>query len=98
MQLYNNISSEERSKILDESNQNRITLSFYKYANITNPKKFRDDLYRFWDKIGILGRIYVASEGINAQLSLPEKMWAIFSLVVFIQKICSCMILKKLFF
>ena len=36
MQLYNNISSEERSKILDESNQNRITLSFYKYANIIN--------------------------------------------------------------
>ena len=78
MQLYNNISSEERSKILDESNQNRITLSFYKYANIINPKKFRDDLYRFWDKIDVLGRIYVASEGINAQLSLPEKNIQIF--------------------
>ena len=78
MQLYNNISSEERSKILDESNQNRITLSFYKYANIINPKKFRDNLYRFWYKIDVLGRIYVASEGINAQLSLPEKNIQIF--------------------
>ena len=67
------MSSEERSKILDESNQNRITLSFYQYANIIDPKKFRDDLYGFWDKIDVLGRIYVAGEGINAQLSLPEK-------------------------
>ena len=70
MQLYNNMSSEERSRILDDSNQKRITLSFYQYANIIDPKKFRDELYGFWHKIDVLGRIYVASEGINAQLSL----------------------------
>ena len=73
MQLYNKISSEERSKILDDSNQKRTTLSFYQYANIIDPKKFRDNLYIFWDKIDLLGRIYIATEGINAQLSLPEK-------------------------
>ncbi len=73
MQLYNNMSSEERSRILDDSNQKRITLSFYQYANIIDPKKFRDELYGFWHKIDVLGRIYVASEGINAQLSLPKK-------------------------
>ena len=73
MQLYNNMSSEERSRILDDSNQNRITLSFYQYANVIDPKKFRDELYWFWHKIDVLGRIYVASEGINAQLSLPKK-------------------------
>jgi len=34
MQLYNKLSSDERSKILDSLNQKRITLSFYQYAKI----------------------------------------------------------------
>ena len=73
MQLYNKLSSEERSKILDDSAQKRITLSFYQYAKIKNPKAFRDELFIFWNSIDVLGRIYVAKEGVNAQLSLPEK-------------------------
>ena len=73
MQLYNKLSSEERSKILDASNQKRITLSFYQYAKIRDPKKFRDDLFIFWNNLDVLGRIYVAKEGINAQLSLPKE-------------------------
>ena len=73
MQLYNKLSSEERSKILDASNQRRITLSFYKYAKIRDPKKFRDDLFIFWNNLDVLGRIYIANEGINAQLSLPKE-------------------------
>ena len=73
MQLYNKLSSEEQSKILDTLNQKRITLSFYQYAKIDDPKQFRDDLFIFWNNLNILGRIYVAKEGINAQLSLPER-------------------------
>ena len=73
MQLYNKLSSEERSKILDASNQKRITLSFYQYAKIKNPKSFRDELFIFWNSIDVLGRIYIAKEGVNAQLSLPEE-------------------------
>ena len=73
MQLYNKLSADERSKILESTNLKRITLSFYQYAKITDPKKFRDSLFIFWDSIGVLGRIYVANEGINAQLSLPEE-------------------------
>ena len=73
MQLYNKLSSEERSKILDTLNQKRITLSFYQYAKIDDPKKFRDDLFVFWNNLNVLGRIYIAKEGINAQLSLPEE-------------------------
>ena len=72
MQLYNKLSSDERSRMLDSSNQRRITLSFYKYAKINDPKSFRDELFIFWNSIDVLGRIYIASEGINAQLSLPE--------------------------
>jgi len=79
MQLYNKLSSDERSKILDSLNQKRITLSFYQYAKINDPKKFRDDLFIFWESINVLGRIYIAKEGINAQLSLPEDNLQIFS-------------------
>ena len=73
MQLYNKLSSDERSKILDALNQKRITLSFYQYAKINDPKQFRDDLFIFWNNLDVLGRIYIAKEGINAQLSLPEE-------------------------
>ena len=79
MQLYNKLSSKEQSNILDALNQKRITLSFYQYAKIQDPKKFRDDLFIFWNNLDVLGRIYVAKEGINAQLSLPEENLKIFS-------------------
>ena len=36
---------------------------------------FRDELYIKWSALQILGRIYIASEGINAQLSVPEHNW-----------------------
>ena len=79
MQLYNKLSSKERSNILDALNQKRITLSFYQYAKIQDPKKFSDDLFIFWNNLDVLGRIYVAKEGINAQLSLPEENLKTFS-------------------
>lgn len=50
----------------------RTSISFYKYVNIKDPESFRDELYHQWEEIGVLGRIYVAREGINAQLSIPE--------------------------
>jgi UPF0176 protein len=48
-------------------------MSFYKYANIANPQLFRDHLFYHWSFLGVLGRIYVANEGINAQLSIPTE-------------------------
>ena len=73
MQLYNKLSAEERAKIIDENSQERITLSFYKYFNLGNPNLFRDYIYIKWSAIDVLGRIYVANEGINAQLSVPNE-------------------------
>ena len=73
MQLYNKLSAEERAKIIDENSQERITLSFYKYFNLGNPSFFRDHLFIAFSKLDVLGRIYVASEGINAQLSVPKE-------------------------
>ena len=73
MQLYNKLSSEERSKLIDASKNIRITLSFYKYGKINDPVKFRNRLFMEWNQLDVLGRIYVANEGINAQLSIPSK-------------------------
>ena len=73
MQLYNKLSAEERARIIDENSQDRITLSFYKYFKLGNPKLFRDHLFVTWSKLDILGRIYIAFEGINAQLSVPKE-------------------------
>ena len=73
MQLYNKHSVEERARIIDENSQERITLSFYKYFKLGNPNLFRDHLFIVWSKLDVMGRIYVAKEGINAQLSIPTE-------------------------
>lgn len=71
MQLYNKLSAEERAALIDEAGEDRLTISFYQYHQIKNPSLFRDYLFIHWDAFEILGRIYVANEGINAQLSIP---------------------------
>ena len=71
MQLYNTLSAEERAIMIDDAGKQRLTLSFYAYAQISNPTQFRNELFLAWNPLEVLGRIYVASEGINAQLSLP---------------------------
>ena len=73
MQLYNKLSAQERAQLLDEAGEDRLTLSFYQYAKIGNPELFRNHLFVAWDALEVLGRIYVAHEGINAQLSVPAK-------------------------
>jgi UPF0176 protein len=71
MQLFNTLSAEERAELIEQSGKQRLTLSFYAYAHIEDPKQFRDSLFLAWNPLEVLGRIYVAKEGINAQLSLP---------------------------
>jgi UPF0176 protein len=73
MQLYNTLSAKERATLLEEAGEDRLTLSFYQYAKIGNPELFRNYLFLAWDALEVLGRIYVANEGINAQLSVPAK-------------------------
>ena len=71
MQLYNTLSADERKALIDEAGKQRLTLSFYAYARIENPTEFRNALFLAWNPLDVLGRIYVAHEGINAQLSVP---------------------------
>jgi UPF0176 protein len=72
MQLYNKLSKEEAMRQLHSETYKRTTLSFYRYVIIKDTQTFRDELFLEWDKLGCLGRIYIAKEGINAQMSIPE--------------------------
>ncbi len=56
-----------------DDNTPRTTVSFYKYFKIQNPEGFRDDFYQKAQSLGVLGRVYIAAEGINAQVSVPTE-------------------------
>ena len=78
--LYN---QKNRLDLLNDINNedfSRITCSFYKYANIENLETMRNKLFLDWNNLNILGRIYLANEGINAQLSIPENNFKKFML------------------
>lgn len=62
MQLYNKLSANERAEIIESAGKDRLTLSFYQYAQIGNPTLFRDHLFLILNPLEVLGRIYVANE------------------------------------
>jgi len=70
--LHNRISGEELKRRLYEETEPRTTISFYEYFSIQNPQEFRDYLYKHLYNLKVFGRIYVAKEGINAQVSVPQ--------------------------
>lgn len=55
------------------ANSNRQTLSFYRYVTISDPVALRNRLFSDWSELGVLGRVYLANEGINAQISVPAE-------------------------
>jgi UPF0176 protein len=71
MVLHNKIDNRILKEQLKAIQEPRTTLSFYKYHQLEDPKAFRDQLYLELDKLKVWGRIYVAFEGINAQISVP---------------------------
>lgn len=76
--LFNKKGKEILKQELHAEPFERVTASFYKYFELQDPQTFRDELFRQWNKMNIFGRIYVAMEGINAQLSVPENQWDAF--------------------
>ena len=76
--LHNRVSQEELKKRLMEETVFRKTISFYRYFPIPDPKAFRDELYRNLSTLQVFGRIYIAHEGINAQVSVPETTFDAF--------------------
>lgn len=76
--LHNRVSNEELKQRLMEETFHRVTISFYQYFPIKNPQEFRDHLYKQLNALQVFGRIYVAKEGINAQISVPEHLMEAF--------------------
>jgi len=71
--LHNRISQKELKERMLRETEPRTTLSFYRYFPIKDPVAFRNNLYASLNTLQVFGRIYVAHEGINAQLSVPQN-------------------------
>ena len=72
-ELYNQKNKKELLEKLEAEDFNRKTISFYKYIKLNDLHELRDSLYLQWEKLNILGRVYIAPEGINAQISIPDN-------------------------
>ncbi len=73
--LHNLVSNKELKERMLAETEPRTTVSFYKYFQIADPKAFRDALYVELTKFKVFGRVYVAHEGINAQISVPASRY-----------------------
>ena len=71
--LHNKISNKELREKAKKDTTKRTTISFYKYYKIKEPNVFRDELYIKFSDINVYGRVYIAEEGINAQISVPTE-------------------------
>ena len=76
--LYNQKDRPQLKAELAAENFTRMTFSFYRYVNIDNPNALRDELYKEWIELNVLGRVYIAEEGINAQISIPTPKFDTF--------------------
>lgn len=72
-QLHNRISRKELKELIQKDPTPRTTLSFYCYFKIEEPAEFRNILYSRLKELGVMGRVYLAHEGINAQVSVPTE-------------------------
>ena len=70
--LYNQFDRPTLEKHIKSSGEERRVLSFYRYVHIDMPQDLRDKLYLDWRDLGVLGRVYVATEGVNAQISVAS--------------------------
>ena len=73
MVLHNRISQKELKQRLYEETEPRITISFYRYFPIADVTSFRNEFYKNLDTLKVFGRVYIANEGINAQVSVPAS-------------------------
>ena len=81
--LHNRVSQAELKKLLYAETEHRTTISFYRYFAVDDPKQFRDELYAALNEINVFGRIYIAHEGINAQVSVPDSKFGAFKIFLY---------------
>jgi UPF0176 protein len=72
MSLHNRVSRKELKERIQNDPTPRKTISFYCYFPVEDPAAFRNTLYKDLKELDVLGRIYLAHEGINSQISVPE--------------------------
>jgi UPF0176 protein len=82
-QLVNRINRKELKQKMAQSAEARTTISFYKYHQLSEPTQFRNNLFKMCDALGVKGRIYIAHEGINAQISLPTHHFEAFKMQLY---------------
>lgn len=75
MKLYNVTNRDVLKELLRKENRSRTTISYYTYHRIGNPQLFRDHLFFHYNQLEVLGRVYVANEGVNAQISVPADRY-----------------------
>ena len=71
--LYNKKNKKQLLDQLENEKFKRITCSFYKYVELSNLIDLRNEIFAKWTEFEILGRVYIAEEGINAQISIPQQ-------------------------
>ena len=84
--LMNRLGREDAIAALYAEDFERRTTSFYRYVDIADTEAMRDSLYKEWSELGVFGRVYLAQEGINAQISVPEPNWDAFIKVLHSRK------------
>jgi UPF0176 protein len=70
--LHNRVSRSELKRRVQNDPTPRVTISFYLYIPISDPQALRDEWYTRMFELGVFGRIYMATEGVNAQISVPS--------------------------
>lgn len=86
MTLHNKFDKQTLKARLHAEPFNRVTLSFYRYVIFDDAQAFRDQLYEEWAALDVFGRTYIAREGINAQISIPEHHFEAFKDALYTHK------------
>lgn len=81
--LHNRVNNEELKQLMLAETEPRTTVSFYKYFHIADPTVFRNDNYIRFNELKVFGRIYIANEGINGQVSVPAGNYEAFKAALY---------------
>ena len=64
---------------VDPSDSPSYTMvSFFSFHPIQKPYRVQEELFELWNPMKVLGRVYVAKEGINAQMAIPTNIFPYF--------------------
>ena len=69
---YNTLDRPHLEARLQRETLPRQTLSFYRYCQIDDPGGLREELFQILESQEVLGRVFLASEGVNGQISVPK--------------------------